>query len=239
MAEDEVIKHTKKIYKLWFSKEHSFWHKVSEFLIEIIIIVFAVSISIWFHNVSEHRHQQEDVKAFFTGLKEDLKNDIKEMNEDKASYIMQKTIFSYISGLKINEVPSTDTIKKYQNWLTNTTEFNPNDARFQGFKSSGKIGAIENRDLQNDLMDLYEEDISSLIASNRMYIVLKMKYFDFIFKNEKRATDTTNNMISLLRTDEAYFICKALSTPEQVLYRYDRCIHLTNKILGEIDKEYH
>jgi Family of unknown function (DUF6090) len=239
MAEDEVIKHTKKIYKLWFSKEHSIWHKISEFLIEIIIIVFAVTVSIWFHNVSEHKHQQEDVKAFFLGLKEDLINDIKEMNEDKASYIKQKTIFSYISGLKIKEVPSVDTINKYQSWLTNTTEFRPNDGRFQGFKSSGKIGAIENRDLQNDLMDLYEEDIPSVILSNKMYIVIKMKYFDFIFKNQKRTTDTTDNLISLLKTDEAYVICKALSTPTQVIIRYDRCIQLTNKILGEIDEEYH
>jgi hypothetical protein len=238
MAEDEVIKHTKKIYKLWTSKEHSIWHKISEFLIEIIIIVFAVTISIWFHNVSEHKIQQEDVKAFFLGLKEDLKNDIIEMNEDKASYTKQKTIFSYISGLKINEAPSADTINKYQNWLTNTTEFNPNDGRFQGFKSSGKIGAIENRDLQNDLMDLYEEDIPSLLASSSMYIVTKMKYFDVIFKNQKRTTDSTSNLISLLRTDEAYYVCKALSTPTQVLNRYDRCIRLSNKILGEIEKEY-
>src|SRR4051812_19152197 len=47
MAELEVVKHTKKVYKIWNSKEHSFWHKAKEFLIEIFIIVFAVSLSIW------------------------------------------------------------------------------------------------------------------------------------------------------------------------------------------------
>ncbi len=69
MAEDEIIKHTKKIYKTWFNKEFPFWHKISEFLIEILIIVFAVTISIWFHNLSEHKHQQEDVKQFLVGFK--------------------------------------------------------------------------------------------------------------------------------------------------------------------------
>ena len=62
----------RKLYKTWFSKEHSIWHKISEFLIEMCIIVFAVTISIWFHNLSEHRHQQEEVKQFLEGLKADL-----------------------------------------------------------------------------------------------------------------------------------------------------------------------
>ncbi len=53
MAEEEIAKHTKKVYKVWASKEHTWQHKVKEFFIEIAIIVFAVSISIWFHNMSE------------------------------------------------------------------------------------------------------------------------------------------------------------------------------------------
>jgi hypothetical protein len=64
MAEQEIIKHTKKVYKIWNSKEHSRWQKIKEFFIEILIIVFAVTISIWLHNWSEHRNQQEDVKVF-------------------------------------------------------------------------------------------------------------------------------------------------------------------------------
>jgi len=42
MAEDEIAKHSRKIYKTWFKKELIIWHKISEFLIEITIIVFAV-----------------------------------------------------------------------------------------------------------------------------------------------------------------------------------------------------
>ena len=59
MAEQEVIKHTKKIFKVWSNKEHILRHKLKEFLVEVFIIVFAVTISIWFHNRSEHAHQQE------------------------------------------------------------------------------------------------------------------------------------------------------------------------------------
>ncbi|MEO6547678.1 MAG: hypothetical protein ABIN94_06745 [Ferruginibacter sp.] len=90
MAEQEVIKHTKKIFSVWRSKDHGWWHKAKEFIIEIAIIVFAISLSGWFHNRSEHQHQQQDVKEFLSGLKKDLTSDIAEMTADRESYFMQK-----------------------------------------------------------------------------------------------------------------------------------------------------
>ena len=67
MAEQEVIKHTKKIFGLWNTKS-SFWHKVSELLLEIFIIVFAVTISIYFHDRSELKHQRHETKEFLLGF---------------------------------------------------------------------------------------------------------------------------------------------------------------------------
>jgi hypothetical protein len=238
MAEDEIVKHSKKIYKTWFSKELSIWHKISEFLIEMMIIIFAVTISIWFHNLSERRHQQEEVKQFLTGLKDDLTQDIKEMNDDKQSFVNQKIIFSYLASLKKNETPNRDTLNKYNNWLFNTTTLNPNDGRFQGFKSSGKIGTIENNKLQNDIMDLYEEDIPALLMSTGSYNTFKQEFFELILEDTKRLTDSTGNMIEVLRSDEVFNFAKSLSTPVQVIERYDRCIQQMKKIISEIDNEY-
>ena len=67
--EHEVQGHTKKIYKAWKDPRKKFWYKVKDIGIEIGIIVFAISLSIWFHSWSEHRHEQKDVKAFLIGLK--------------------------------------------------------------------------------------------------------------------------------------------------------------------------
>jgi hypothetical protein len=238
MAEDEIVKHTKKVYSIWFSKEHTILHKLSEFLLEIIIIVFAVSISIWFHNKSEHAHQQNEVKRFLQGLKSDLKQDIGEIGGDRLSYVNQGYIFTYISKLRMNEIPNKDTIIKYSNFLFNTTELDPNDGRFQGFKSSGKIGNIENDSLQNDIMDLYEEDIPMLLSSSRMYISIKLKLLDFYYKNQKRLTDSTTNYLDLFKIDEARNLCGSLSSTSQVIERYDKCVQLMNKIIREIDQQY-
>jgi len=238
MAEDEIAKHSRKIYKTWFNKELTIWHKISEFLIEITIIVFAVSISIWFHNMSEHKHQQEEVKQFLTGLKSDLEQDIKEMTNDKESYQKQSAIFTYLGRLKKNQIPNRDTLNANGNWLFNTTALNQNDGRFQGFKSSGKIGTIENDSLQNNIMDLYEENIPALLHSTDSYIRVKTMFFDLLNKNTKRLTDSTDNMIETMITDEAFNLCRSLGSPVQVLERYDQCIQLMERIIAQIDKEY-
>lgn len=238
MAEDEIAKHSRKIYKTWFNKELTIWHKITEFLIEITIIVFAVSISIWFHNMSEHKKQQEEVKQFLTGLKADLQQDIKEMTNDKESYQKQSALFTYLRYLKKNQMPDKDTLKAYNNWLFNTTSLNPNDGRFQGFKSSGKIGTIENDSLQNDIMDLYEEDIPALLHSTDSYIRIKTMFIDLLNKNSKRLTDSTDNRMDVIKTDESFNLCRALASPAQAIERYNQCIQLMEKIIGEIDREY-
>jgi len=56
--------------------QHSFWEKVKEVAIEIFIIVFAVTLSIWLHSWSDHRHEQKEVEEFLSGLKGDLAKDI-------------------------------------------------------------------------------------------------------------------------------------------------------------------
>jgi len=239
MAEQEVIKHTKKVYSLWSNKELSFWHKVKEFLIEIFIIVFAITLSIWFHSRTEHAHQQEDVKHFLLGLKSDLKNDLVEMKDDKASYMHQMAAFRYLTSMKLNQQLNPDSMKKYSHTLTNTTALNPNNGRFEGFKSSGKMGLIENEELQSDIMDLYQENIVSLLASTDRYLDTKRHLFEFVIKNRKRLTDSTSNEIDILLQDEAQNICIALRTPYELLSRYDSCINKSNKIIRQINEEYH
>src|SRR3954453_3095911 len=127
MAEQEVIKHTKKVYKMFSGKERGFWHKAKEFLIEIFIIVFAISLSIWLHDKSEHNHQQKEVKEFLLGLREDLLSDINEMNDDKESYLQQGKAFSYITGVKLNQPLSVDSLNRYRNFLYNTTRLQQNN----------------------------------------------------------------------------------------------------------------
>jgi hypothetical protein len=238
MAEQEVIKHTKKVYKIWNSKSHSTWHKIKEFIIEICIIVFAVSLSIWLHGKSEHNHQQKEVKEFLSGLKQDLLSDIKEMNEDRDSYRGQSNTFRYITSIKLNEALQKDSLQKYVRWIFNTTGLNQNNGRFEGFKSAGKIGNIENKKLQDDIMDLYQENIPSLLRSTDAYIETKKQLFTFGYKNRKRLTDSTTNLISILLVDEAQNLSAVLANTEEITERYTICIDKMHNIVAQIDAVY-
>ena len=237
MAEQEVIKHTKKVFGIWNTKS-SFWHKVSELLLEIFIIVFAVTVSIYFHDRSELRHQRHETKEFLMGLREDLKTDIEEMNQDKASFMQSKKAFNYIISRKLNESLNADTIRKYNGWVFNTTGLVPNSGRFEGFKSAGKIGTIENKELQNNIMDLYQENIPNLINSTNFYTSKKLLLFEYVHMNRKRLTDSTSNLVAVLSSDPAYNICITLTFVDEIVGRYDTCVNKMNTIIRDIDKQY-
>jgi len=238
MAEEEIAKHTKKIYKFWTSKEHSLWHKIKEFLIEIFIIVFSITVSIWLHDKSEHNQQQKEVKEFLLGLREDLLSDLNEMNGDKASYVSQGKLFNYITSAKPHGSLSFDTLYKYRKFLYNTTRLQQNDGRFEGFKASGKIGFIEDEKLQNDIMDLYQENIPSLLASTDGYLHWKNELFEYGVKNRKVITDSSTNITTILLTNEAQNLCGFLANPVEILNRYDVCINKMKTIVAEIDNKY-
>jgi len=237
MAEQEVIKHTKKVFGLWKTNNPT-WHKIGDFILEIFIIVFAITVSIYFHDRSELKHQRHETKEFLLGLKQDLKTDIEEMNQDKNSFLQSQKAFNYITSRKLNESLDPDTIRHYYTWIFNTTGLVPNSGRFEGFKSSGKIGTIENKELQNNIMDLYQENIPNLINSTDFYTSKKQTLFEYVNLNKKRLTDSTNNLVSVLSSDPAYNICVTLTFVDEIIDRYDTCIHKMNVIIRDINKQY-
>ncbi len=105
------------------------------------------------------------------------------MNEDVESYIGTSKTFTFITSLKINEIALQYIINKYERYLDNTTGLNANDGRFEGFKSSGKIGHIENVQLQNDILDLYEEDIPHFIGNTNANTKNQLEFASFIKDN--------------------------------------------------------
>jgi hypothetical protein len=238
MAEQEVIKHTKKVFQVWNEGSPSWWHKLKEFLLEIAIIVFAVTISIWFHDLSEKRHKQHDVHEFLTGLKTDLERDIHELEADRNGFVRTGKAFAYITGVKFGGSLSNDSLNRYGAWFYNEVGFVPNDGRFEGFKSSGKIGDIEDTELQNDIMDFYQEDVSSLISTTNFFSERKGQFVTFLTKNLKQQTDSTTNLSAILVTDEARNICRNLFFTGQIVERYDVCIAKAKKIIGRIETQH-
>lgn len=182
MAELEVIKHSKKMYRAWNSGHGAFLHKLQDFAIEVIIIVFAVGLTIWFHELAEHRHEATIEKKFLLGIQTDLVKDLQEMTEDSSLVSEQYQLMQVCKNLANNSAVSTDSIVRLMNsrsaLLYRMILFRPNAGRYEGFKSAGQLRLIEHDLLAESIIDLYEENIPALVYLEQMYIDFKMANFD-------------------------------------------------------------
>lgn len=237
MAESEIAKYTKKIIETAKEQEKSPWHKIKDIALEIAIIIFSVSLSIGFHSWSEERHEQSEVRNFLHGVQIDLKNDIAEMKQDIEAYQNQKKAFNYLGKIPKSQVADNDSLVHYAPYFYNFTGYGGNTGRYEGFKSSGKIGFIENEKLQNSILDLYEERIPILSVSTDFYKTQKLKFSEYITENtvDYPAGNITKVMASspIKNRSQIY-----LASVNQIIANYDSCIMQMESILKEIEAEF-
>ena len=100
------------------------------------------------------------------------------------------------------------------------------------------MGTIENKELQNNIMDLYQENIPSLVNSTNFYTSKKLILFEYVHLNRKRITDSTTSLVSVLSSVPAYNLCLTLTFVQEILDRYDTCINKMNTIIRDINKQY-
>jgi len=87
-------------------------------------------------------------------------------------------------------------------------------------------------------MDLYQENIPSLITGSNDYSSKKQRLFAYLEANMRRATDSTSNLPMVLASDQATNICRSLTFVSQILSRYDTCINKMKAIINSIDHDY-
>ena len=187
--QEEVAKHTEKIYKTIKNKEHSAGEKIKEIAIEIGIIVFAVTLSIWLHGWSDHRQEQKETKEFLLGLKSDLTRDIRGIDEDKAAFIQVDSDFQFLRAVTNDH--RVDTASSYlitHHLVFSLIETHANIGRYEGFKSSGKLGNIEDDSLKQAILEYYQQTIPGLTDEEGVANSFQEKMMDMeVNKDEKEA----------------------------------------------------
>jgi hypothetical protein len=158
--QEELTKHTRKIFQEVKNHEHGFWEKFREIIIEILIIVFAVSLSIWLHNWSDHRAEQKQTNEFLAGIRADLSKDISLLKENRQTFIEEDSFFTYL--MVITRTGAVDTVSERRinahfNYQMRSTH--ANIARYEGFKSNGKIGTIDDDSLKQAILAYYQQTI--------------------------------------------------------------------------------
>ncbi|MBF4515429.1 hypothetical protein IRZ71_03710 [Flavobacterium sp. ANB] len=237
MAELEVIKHTKKMHEVATSKKHSFVEKVKEIGLEIFIIVFAVSLSIWLHGWSEHNHEQEQVKKFLLGLKSDIQSDVNDSKAIIKQYQDFGKTYESLSNLDKNKPYNQEELKKQLPYININTYLRPSIYRFNGFVSSGRIGNIENDSLSLNILKYYQQTLSEVNSSESGWMSRQKKLQNYLEENLNNPESISDNW-NLLTTPKGKQMTKNLIPWNQIYERYNNVIKSGETIIKQINEEY-
>lgn len=241
MSEHDVAKHTKAIYETIKQPGKSWKHKLGDILIEIAIIVFAITLSLLLERWRENVHDRNAEKKFLLGLRSDLQNDIYQLQADSAAYHDMAAGWHYLRIAGVNKlILNKDSVIKYGYTLNNTTEFIPNDSRFQALKSSGQLNVIESDSLQNLILDLYQNRIASLKLTTSYITEFKMQQMQpFLAKNIRFGNgDTTTNLQEVIEMPEMQNYLLIGGFGFEAMRRYHDIIAESRNIIDMINKQY-
>ena len=230
--EDEILKHGMKAYREMKNEKHNIWEKIKEIFIEILIIVFAVTISIWLHSWDEHRQQQKEVKEFLSDLKDDLQQDTQSLIATKDA--VTKTNKGYYNFIELSNNLQDTANKKSLSYSFSTgivtTKITNGD--YEGFKSSGKIGYIEDKKLKKAILKYYQETTPSIFELEKANTEEILKIIDYVIEKNDAG-------INLFKDKKlALMLNFYLQESESIKSQYNDAVQQAQGIINEINKEY-
>jgi len=184
--QEELAKHSKRIFMTMKNSKKLFSEKLKEVFIEIFIIVFSVTLSIWLHSRSLHSHQQKETKEFLSDIKDDLNKDILSVSEKEKQ--MTETIkqYSYLRDLTEKRIDSLSNKKAKIGIGVTYVIRKTNDGNYEGFKSSGKIGYIENKKLKKMILGYYQEGMPSIDETENYFNLRLGKIEELIYQDKDK-----------------------------------------------------
>lgn len=240
MPEHEIAKHTKAIFSSMNDARKSWKQKLGEIIIEILIIVFAITLSLLVERWRENLHNRDIEKQFLTGLKLDLQNDIIQQEGDSTAFVLLEKGWTYLRAIGLNnKVPDKDSVAVYRATLNNTTNFIPNNSRFEALKSSGQLGVIENDTLQQLILDLYQNRIKVLQTSTGDFTDFQQEQlFPFLRRHVFFKSDGSTNFREVLGIPEMQNNLIMAGAVPQILTRYHAVMQQSRRIIDLITLQY-
>ncbi len=227
--QDEILKHTKKVYKEIKHPKHSFSEKLKEITIEVCIIVFAVTLSIWLHSWSEHRHEVKEANTFLLKLKDDLKKNIEVLETNKQVSIHMDSNCAFLQ--KIDETTPYSEIWPHTDFAWYKTFYNT--GQYEGFKSSGKIGTIENDSLKNAILFYFQQTLPNLNYDVSIITSYQMESL----RNYQNSPEAMNVKDYYNSRQSTSMLLNLGYSYKQSITTFENVINETKKIITYIDKE--
>jgi len=240
MSEHEIIMHAKKAFAIFRSSGMELKNKLSGILMEIIIIVFAISISIWLHNWSERTLDRKEEMEFLAGFRKDIQTDIENITKSREFY--KNTLQGLKYFLKAGNEGSVnkDSIARYSWIFFSSTDLDPHIGRYEGLKSSGKFRIIENKELLNNIINFQETIVQRIQMLNEKYYQHTARLEVLVEQNVQLAKngEITNAAVVLDRNDMKILLSTSVGIiTGNIIGIHDEGLMKCNEIAGQIDKE--
>jgi hypothetical protein len=236
MAELEVAKHGKKAIQLMAQKEHGLAHRIREIALEVAIIVFAVSMSIWLHGLSEHHHKQQEVRTFLIGLKADLQDDVKSLTNISEGYRGFDANYAWLAGIDPDKQPDWEKFKQAYNMSDANWYFMPSRSRYDGFVMSGKLTNIENEALLTGILALYQIRLPEIQTSEGGWTTRQRKLREY--REDQLEGDDDRSLFRVTTTPKGKRLLRQMATTPQLYDRYQSYIKLSRELIKMIDTAY-
>jgi hypothetical protein len=236
MAELEVAKHGKNVVHLMTKKEHGLAHRVREIAVEIAIIVFAVSMSIWLHGVSQHHHQQQEVRGFLLGLKTDLEHDVRSLTSISEGYKGFDANYAYLVSLDPDKQPDWDKFKAAYAASDANWYFMPAKSRYEGFVMSGKLTNIEDEKLLTGILALYQSRLLDIQTSEGGWTTRQRKLREY--RDDQLDGDDDRSLFRVTTTPKGKRLLRQTIATPQLYERYQAYIDQSRQIIKMIDEAY-
>lgn len=212
------------------------WKKIKEIFLEVFIIVFAVSLSIWFHNLNEEKENAHKESEFFKGILNDLKKDNEEWKKEKTFYINQIAILN--RQICIGEQSGNcDSIKAtYDQNERNIPRYTPvHNSYFEASKYSGSFSTIENKTLLLSVINYYQEAIPFIQAQKELYNEEHTRMLNAFRDNAVFDKNNGYNFEEMLKKPAVLFQVKMMKNSIYIIDNYTDIINKTDKLIKEIE----
>lgn len=241
MSENEIVKHVESAYKAVRNPQTHWLHKLKEVAIEIAIIVFAVSLSIWFHNWSDSLHEHKEEREYLLGLRNDVQANLASARDDSVFYARTLYKLEYFQRVGSGQPLSPDSLLSYQSVFFSSVTLDPRVSRYEGLKGSGKLGIIENTDLLNNIINLHEVTIKHTEFLDNLYAEYSNRLGNFLQEHGTLGHDNLMilNAEELIRMSQMRLLIAygVHAIPNNMLRYQDSCIVQCRQVIRQIDSE--
>ncbi|WP_194972596.1 hypothetical protein [Aquiflexum lacus] len=219
-------------------KVNEIWVKIRKVVLEVAIVFFGVLFAALIADYHTKSIEQKEVKDFLISLSDQIYEDVMEVDVLIGNFQYFESTYIYLSEVELNDdfrktqFDSAFTSIQSNDWL------NPNVSLYEGFKSSGKLSNIQNKDLMFNILYFYQEALPRIKASENGWLRVHQRLRDYILDNTSYEEDGTLNNKELIIAPKGKIITKTLIPSPQLFGRYRALQELGKEIIFEINKEY-